>query len=297
MVREEIDAAVRLLRGAAERDEAIHEARKAMKKIRAALRLVRDGMGGRFERENERFRELGRQLSGLRDAGALIEIFGRIEKAAGAPLAGVRAGFNEYKRRCEVAANPAEVMESVARALAEARAEMVAWPVTPNGFAAFERGLRRTLGDTRRAWRAAANGGGAEEFHEWRKRAKDHWHHLKLLEGMGRAELREYTSRVKRLEQHLGEEHNVHVLGLTIAAQAELFPAGAERELLEKSAAALSERLRRAACETAARLLRPKPGEFIELANQWWEAWRGERARRWVRRVGAGNRLDGRHIE
>src|SRR5947209_12932093 len=77
IAHEQIDAAVEQLRGKGEanRDEAIHEARKNVKKARAVLRLVRPELGGAYPQQNDRLREVGQKLSELRDAGALIGAF------------------------------------------------------------------------------------------------------------------------------------------------------------------------------------------------------------------------------
>src|SRR5690606_16072424 len=53
--------------------EGVHQARKRWKKIRALLRLLQKPLGNTYRRENKTFRNLGRSLSGLRDAEALVE--------------------------------------------------------------------------------------------------------------------------------------------------------------------------------------------------------------------------------
>src|SRR5258708_37043741 len=57
------------------RDEAIHEARKSIKKTRALLKLMRMELGDCFDRDNIRLREIGQQLSEIRDAAAMLEVF------------------------------------------------------------------------------------------------------------------------------------------------------------------------------------------------------------------------------
>lgn len=55
-------------------DEAVHQARKRLKKTRAVIRLVRDRLGSEtYQRENARFRDLGRNLASLRDIKVQIE--------------------------------------------------------------------------------------------------------------------------------------------------------------------------------------------------------------------------------
>ena len=54
--------------------EAVHEARKALKRTRAVLRLLRCALGeAAFQRENERARAIGRQLAPIRDAQAMLD--------------------------------------------------------------------------------------------------------------------------------------------------------------------------------------------------------------------------------
>src|SRR5579864_4999680 len=82
VVAEEIDSAVDQLtgKGDSDRDEAIHEARKSVKKVRGVLRLMRPQLGRTFTVENTHFRDIGRQLSAFRDAGAMLETFDLIQQ-------------------------------------------------------------------------------------------------------------------------------------------------------------------------------------------------------------------------
>ena len=67
--------AVELLRDEdADPVEAVHEARKDLKKLRATLKLVRPALGQQaYGRENARFRDAGRALSDVRDAQVLAD--------------------------------------------------------------------------------------------------------------------------------------------------------------------------------------------------------------------------------
>src|SRR5215218_7361593 len=57
-------------------DEAVHEARKAFKRLRALLRVNRDQLGDDIRRrENAAFRDAGRRLSGARDARVVVATF------------------------------------------------------------------------------------------------------------------------------------------------------------------------------------------------------------------------------
>ena len=79
IVAEELDDAIAGLRAGAEqaaeaRDEAIHEARKSLKKSRSALRLVQEDLPRKTRAaENAAMRDAARRLSGARDAQVMID--------------------------------------------------------------------------------------------------------------------------------------------------------------------------------------------------------------------------------
>src|SRR5689334_22888198 len=71
-----VEDAIAQLRGEAGTDpaEAVHDARKDIKKIRSALRLVRHEIGeDAWRRENDHYREVARSLSGFRDSEILVK--------------------------------------------------------------------------------------------------------------------------------------------------------------------------------------------------------------------------------
>src|SRR3954454_7451592 len=74
VARDQLEGAADGLAGDGDRVEAVHDARKRLKKTRSALRLARPGMRKRdFRAENRALRDAGRALSGARDADVLVE--------------------------------------------------------------------------------------------------------------------------------------------------------------------------------------------------------------------------------
>src|SRR3954463_954491 len=74
--REQIEDAVAMLdeRGGDDPAEAIHEARKSVKKTRALLRIARPALPRRsYRMENHSLRDAARSASGLRDADVMVE--------------------------------------------------------------------------------------------------------------------------------------------------------------------------------------------------------------------------------
>src|SRR5438270_8288086 len=66
---EQIDHASGQLAQDGDPEKAIHEARKSVKKTRALLRLAE------YDAEDKRLRNIGRALSEIRDAAAMIQVF------------------------------------------------------------------------------------------------------------------------------------------------------------------------------------------------------------------------------
>src|SRR4051795_7925236 len=88
LARSQIDKAQAGLIGedARAREEVIHTARKRFKRVRALIRLVADGLGRKLrDREDARFRDLGRPLSELRDAGVLVQALDRLAENSDHP--------------------------------------------------------------------------------------------------------------------------------------------------------------------------------------------------------------------
>src|SRR5215475_11545302 len=68
----------------ASRDEMVHEARKSLKKLRALVRLVRPGVGGKlYRRENFASRDIARPLTEGRDAKTLVEALKKTSREKG----------------------------------------------------------------------------------------------------------------------------------------------------------------------------------------------------------------------
>ena len=151
MAKEQIDQALEQLRDSPEgRNEAVHDARKRFKKIRAVLRLVRDEIGQEvYKAENVCFRNASRRLSDVRDSYVLVETVDDLSERFSAQLAP-----NVFKDiRDRLMARHQEIieqlldeegrMEEVATSIETARERVADWPVEREEFAAIYGGLRR----------------------------------------------------------------------------------------------------------------------------------------------------------
>jgi CHAD domain-containing protein len=100
IVDEQLASAAKGLRGKGDPDleEAVHDARKRLKKSRSALRLARYDIADPVRRkENEIMRDAGRRLSGLRDAQVLVDTLGGFKDELG------RRPYKALRSRLEAA--------------------------------------------------------------------------------------------------------------------------------------------------------------------------------------------------
>jgi CHAD domain-containing protein len=279
IVREEIESAVRQLsgKGEADLDDAIHEARKSMKKIRGVLRLVRPELGDFYRQENTFFRDVGRTLSEFRDAGAMIETFDALrDKYRGelgrSRLASIRRGLLARKEQSGKQGGIEKARNRMAAALRRRAKRVATWPLAADGFAAIAPGLETTLRRGQRALVRARKDPLPENYHEWRKRVKDHWYHVRLLEGVWDSGMQAYEKSLKELEGLLGEDHNLVVLRGKVQTEPAWYGKEPEIALLIKLIGACQRELRDHALAAGKDIYGEKPERFTKRMRRVWVA-------------------------
>src|SRR5438067_946852 len=173
VAREEIESAFDHLSGEkkASRNQAIHDARKSIKKIRALLRLIRHNLGQTYTRENARLRDIARRLSTFRDAFAMIRTFDNLKKEypdemRAASLKSVRAGLSRKRRETEKEEDFDLVLNEAADALRKASKRLKTWRLPNDGFESIAPGLELTYRQGRKALAMARKDATPENYHE-----------------------------------------------------------------------------------------------------------------------------------
>jgi CHAD domain-containing protein len=282
VVCEQIDSAVERLSGEkkATRDEAIHSSRKSIKKVRATLRLARRDMG-ESRSEHGQLRDTAARISEFRDAFVIIATFDALKKkyqddAKGARLGSIRAGLVRRRREAGGEADTAPVVKAAAEALRKTSKRVAKWHLKSQGFAAIGPGLEETYRAGRRALAAARKDGNAEKLHALRKRVKDHWYHVRLLEGLWAEMMDAYEKSLKDLEDWLGEDHNLTVLHDKIAVEPGFYGKQQDIALAFELIARDQKELREKALPLAERIYEEKPREFTRRIKRLWNIWQGE---------------------
>lgn len=207
----QLDTAIEQLERGSE--EAVHEARKSLKRLRAVVRLARDQLGKEvYRRENRELRDLGRRLSGARDSRVLLET---LDGIADEPPSGLRESLAAEHALAELQLTG--VRESVVRELREVRERVAAWPLEQDRVESLETGFRRIYRRARRAYRRAQCDPTVETLHELRKRSKDVWYCAQILAPVSPKPMKKLSRRAHRLSNLIGEEHDLAILAERVA--------------------------------------------------------------------------------
>jgi hypothetical protein len=189
----QLDLAIELLRGESSGvlekttvppERAVHETRKALKRVRAVIRLLEGELGAkRADRERAVLRDAAARLAGARDAevmvGTLDALVERHPRKLGARrgVAELRADLErERVRASSRTLGDAATRELVAEELAEVRARVASWKLPANRSATrlAEPGLEHIYRAGRRGRRRAGKRrAGSRVLHKWRKQVKD----------------------------------------------------------------------------------------------------------------------------
>lgn len=263
-------------------DERVHEARKNVKKARAVLRLVRSAIGDVYEQENRVLQGVGRELSELRDAQALIEIFDRLNakyqnRLGDRALTPIQRGLVERKTQLSKRFETDGKLPAVLDTLRSVCERVGDWPMEGVGLSTVLKGVAATVKRGKKAFDEACSNPSPENFHEWRKRAKDLRYQMELLGKAWPAVFAAYEQSAKDLEQCLGDDHNLSVLRDAVMQWPDRLRAGEKVQTLMPLIGEFQQELRREAESLGRRLYADKPKQWEKRVSVSWHEWRQEK--------------------
>jgi CHAD domain-containing protein len=275
IARGQIDLACEELAGEGHNDigDAVHEARKAFKRLRALVRLAREPLGDSvYRRENATFRAAGRALSDVRDAAVLVETLDAVttryaDELPRRAFSGLRdALVAQADAAHDALADDHQRIEGVQAALDAARDRVDRWPMPADDddVAILAPGFARIYRRGRRALRAAEDEPGSESLHDLRKRAKDLWHAAQVLRPVQPKTFRRLGRRAHDLSDLTGDDHDLAVL-LDAAHKRHRTLARGERALLVSLVGRRRAELQRDALGRGRKVYARKPRKLAKL--------------------------------
>lgn len=254
------------------RDEAIHEARKSVKKVRAIVELIEADDGRGLAECQKRLRKINATLSQVRDADAMLEILTKLRSKNPHlfnehTFARMRRRLSSHKQESVKAAQNGGAWQKVDRELRKLRQDARRWQPTHRRFGAIAAGIRVTYGRGRKAMARARKRQRAADFHEWRKQVKALWYQLRLIEGCSPG-IHKDVGVLHRVKW-LGDDHNVVVLCAELSKDTSF----CDLEGLRSAADRYQCDLRRKAIASSKPIYAPTPGNYLRRVERAWNAW------------------------
>ncbi|WP_137155734.1 CHAD domain-containing protein [Rhizobium sp. FKL33] len=223
-------------------DEAVHAARKAIKHIRALLRLMRSADPKGALRLNALLRGVSADLSPLRDGAALVEASRRLDAVIPGPAAD-RLAASLRAIATDLPAEPAEITAKAGSALKNASRAFLDLDLPKDRGKLADhaaRGWRRAGERAVAALERCATEPDEEDFHDLRKRGQDRWMQASLLRRIWPSGLIAVQASSKRMVDMLGQARDFGRLETVIAQ----LPDFEDRDRITLTAAMESERMR-----------------------------------------------------
>ncbi len=259
-------------------EEAIHCARKDIKKTRAVLRLVRPKLR-KFRRLTKPLRQAAKRLAGPRDAFVMVNTLTHLTRHFQGQLA--PAAFRqvrlELRNACEdeMQRFAKEKATKVAmQKLRRAVQELERLRVDGKGWKALSPGVKSAYSDGRLAYRTSLKEPSSENFHKWRKRAKDLWYQVRLLERVWPEQMEAIAGELEKLGEYLGDDHDLVVLRQVVAKRATDKLRPRELETLNRLIEQRQRQLRAAALGIGKGFYAEKSASFCKRIAGYWKLWR-----------------------
>jgi CHAD domain-containing protein len=272
VVRKEFKSALDELDRGTVTEEAIHEVRKSLKKIRAELRLLHDELGSGYAPENARLRTAAHLLSSLRDVDTAVETMRGLQRQYQTVLTASTArtvirGLRQRKPRVKARANL--LVGRVMAVLRRSRKSIPHEIRRAGSVTGVRSGLVRGYRRARAAMKGVCMDSDSARVHLWRRRLKDHWYQLRLF-GHLHPTPRARAKTLRRLERWLGDDHDLDVLGRALLDDPDRFGGARATALVLGCIAKHQQSLRRRALKLGHRMFSAKPAEFRHAVSAWW---------------------------
>jgi CHAD domain-containing protein len=223
---EEIDSALHCCQNPAkERGVTVHEVRKHLKKVRAAMRLAIGAVG---------------KSCHAHETAKNKQLFRRTEELLLLERESFSAAFGGWQRK----AIPQ---------LKHVKARLMNWPLDDLNWKQICGAVCKIYRRGQRALARAIDDPEPEKFHAWRKCVKDVWYQLRILQPLNRTVLEEMARDAEVLGELLGSEHDLEFLRARLEKECGDEALADELAKIQKLITKRCKRLRRDALELGRR--------------------------------------------
>ena len=225
IMREQITRTHNRLTANENRETAIHETRKSMKRLRALMRLIRPSVSKQaFQRENIRFRDINRLLSSARDKHVILETIAKLRDTEDLYC---QAAFDRLIESIHVSNNESQreltnkKFKKAISLLSSAKSSVKNLKIQDLGFETVRSGFVKSFEKAKdhlikvQSQRKVSD----EAIHDWRKSVQVHWRQMALLAKCWPDFLDHRITLAKAISQDLGDDHDLSILNTYIDKQ------------------------------------------------------------------------------
>jgi CHAD domain-containing protein len=291
LATERIESALECLKDV-RRAEAVHEVRKDIKKVRSILKLARADMPKKaYNCQTDILRKTAGELAATRDAyvkGSAFEHLSdhfdghlrprtlrHLRKAFAGDLAKAQRQFTKKRRAVKVK-----------QGLRRIHKQLDDVELTAKGWKALRAGVKTAYARGRRDYLDASETPSPGHLHEWRKRVKELWYQLRILQPVRPGELDRLSDEFKDLGECLGDDHDLFLLRQALEEEHGLGLQAADRLMVTSLIDKWQRELRLKAMEKGKRLYTEKPPDFCSRLGRYWHFWRAGKNHRSANRNG-----------
>lgn len=263
--------------------EDVHETRKNFKKIRTVYRLIRLNLGeDKYKYENSFFRDSGRILSDLRDSTVLIHTFDKLLESSEIEMSNFDFSIfknfliEKHKNISASKHKKSQVINSLSTDLLLARSRVFDWPMSGDNFKIIRKDLKRIYEKGQSAMYAVFSEAIKENVHEWRKRVKDLWYSMRILNNLWPEIMSPLVNLLGKLSDILGDTNDLFLLKERIIANQNKFKDGQHtRELINFIDRRIIDLLRDAR-SIGRKVYSEDSKYFVGRMQNYFEIWRSE---------------------
>lgn len=283
LLQEQVEKAIQQLSQTFKKNpaEAIHDARKRLKKARSLLRLIRKSIDkDTYKYEKNVLRDVGRSLSPARDGAAYQETLDDLLAAYEMTLeadafSDLQASLSDLRSvRLGKLIEHEDTINHLVGQLKDSHTRLQQLALQETGWSALAQNLHRVYRQGKERFHTAYDEGSDEAFHEWRKRVKDLWYDTRLLKRLWPPVMDACQDEAHRLSSLLGDGHDIAELRHFLQHHpAEVTIREPEQKVLMPLMEHRQYKLHQQAHGLGQKLYAEAPDAFIDRIANYWEPW------------------------
>lgn len=284
LILEECQTAINAIADAESREaqhKAVHETRKALKKIRACFRLVRHSIHD-YKKQNVFFRDQGRKISELRDSTSHLETLSKLKTQYESRLYNrsfkkLEADLKEYRH--ELSANILDERNTLLEIKADLEnkvEELQPRKFSINEFEDLKPSLKKVYERGIKGYIRSREKERVKHFHEWRKRAKYFRHQLDILNRTWPSVLTTLEDEFHELTDLTGYLNDLQNLEKIVKKREPAFASPEERLLFFGLIEHQKKLMKQHALLLGQKLYALKSDTYMKQLKKFWQAFEGE---------------------